>query len=76
MSTDTPRAPAIGTLMRSLDPRGDGRTVRVIEHEMDYTGRTVRRLRVENTRTERRTFLRWPLASEWVYAGPGDEVDL
>jgi hypothetical protein len=62
--------PPIGTVLRSLDTRdGQRRSVRVIEHEIGVTGQ-VRRLRVENTMTERRTFIRYPLASEWVWLWP------
>lgn len=59
--------PPIGTLLRSRDPRSE-RTVRVIEHELGRDGNT-RRLRVENTATERRTFLQYPLLGEWIWPG-------
>jgi hypothetical protein len=44
----------LGTLLRSLDTRDDSRVVRIIEVHDD-------RIRVENTKTERRTFLKFPL---------------
>jgi len=60
--------PQVGTVMHSLDPRDDGRAVRVIElHYSEITGH-LRKIRVENTRTERRTFLSWPLTGSWIWS--------
>jgi hypothetical protein len=68
MTSGMSTPPPVGAILRSTDPRQDGRMVRVIEHEMTWDGAAVRRLRVENTATERRTRLRYPLSSEWVWS--------
>ncbi len=59
------RIPEVGDRLRSRDERAGPREVRVIERQMTWDGCAVRRVRVENVITERRTFLRIPLASEW-----------
>ncbi len=59
------RVPEVGDRLRSRDVRQGEREVRVIERQMTWDGSQVRRIRVENVQTERRTFLRVPLAREW-----------
>lgn len=59
--------PEVGTIMLSFDSRDNYRKVRVIErHYSEITG-DLWKLRVENTRTERRTFLSWPLSNKWSW---------
>ncbi len=56
--SDDARIPEVGDRLRSRDARQGVREVRVIE-------RGLCQIRVENVVTERRTFLRIPLAREW-----------
>jgi hypothetical protein len=65
MPSEPRNAPKVGDKLRSRDMRGGERVVRVIEREMDWMGKEVRRVRVENVKSWRRTFLRIPLLSEW-----------
>lgn len=57
------REPQVGDLLRSYGLR-ERRVVRIIElHRSEITG-AVRKVRVENVESERRTFLAWP-AMRW-----------
>lgn len=54
----------VGDKLRSTDPR-EHRVVRVIEIH-DPPGQFRKRLRVENVKTERRTWINYPLQGRWA----------